>query len=276
MIKKYALVLFVLLTSCDLIDYHPYDGRITYKEDKDINEMNIFIILNACQDKDTIRFIFTGDTQRWLDETNDFVKHVNQRDSIDFVIHGGDLTDFGIKKEYIWQHSILSKLKIPYVALIGNHDIIGNGELVYEDMYGPKNFSFSVGPSQYYGGGGAIRFICLNTNALEYDYSIPVPDFSFIKGVLNSTTEDDKCTIFVMHVPPGSEQFNNNVADIFQEKIREFPNPLFCLHAHDHNFAARDLFDDGIIYYCCDNIGKRTYLLFTVTPDDYSYEIVKF
>ena len=35
MIKKYALVLFVLLTSCDLIDYHPYDGRITYKEDKD-------------------------------------------------------------------------------------------------------------------------------------------------------------------------------------------------------------------------------------------------
>ena len=56
MIKKYALVLFVLLTSCDLIDYHPYDGRITYKEDKDINEMNIFKIRNACQDKDTIRF----------------------------------------------------------------------------------------------------------------------------------------------------------------------------------------------------------------------------
>ena len=79
-----------------------------------------------------------------------------------------------------------------------------------------------------------------------------------------------------MHVPPGSEQFNNNVADIFQEKIREIPNPHFCLHAHDHNIAARDLFDDGIIYYCCDNIGKRTYLLFTVTPDDYSYEIVKF
>ena len=104
------------------------------------------------------------------------------------------------------------------LPLIGNHDIIGNGELVYEDMYGPKNFSFSVGPSQYYGGGGAIRFICLNTNALEYDYSIPVPDFSFIKSELNGTTEDDKCTIFVMHVPPGSEQFNNNVADIFQKR----------------------------------------------------------
>ena len=49
MIKKYALLLFVLFTSCDLIDYHPYDGRITNKEDKDINETNIFKIRNAWQ-----------------------------------------------------------------------------------------------------------------------------------------------------------------------------------------------------------------------------------
>lgn len=274
MIKKYTLLLFIVLTSCDLIDYHPYDGRIPDKEDREINATNIARIENSCTNKDTIRFAFTGDTQRWYDETDDFVKHVNQQDSIDFVIHGGDLTDFGIKKEYLLQHSILSKLKVPYVALIGNHDIIGKGDLVYEDLYGNENFSFRAGGSP--SNGGNIRFICLNTNALEYDYSTPVPNFSFIKNQLENTTEDDKCTIFIMHVSPGSDQFNNNVADIFQEKIREFPSPLFCLHAHDHNFVARDLFDDGIIYYCCDNIGKRTYLLFTVTPDGYSYEIIKF
>lgn len=274
MIKKYTYLLLGILTACDLIDYHPYDGRISDKYDKDINATNICKIEKACSEKDTIRFVFTGDTQRYYDETEDFVNHVNQLDSVDFVVHGGDLTDFGIKKEYIWQHNILSGLKIPYVALIGNHDIIGNGDLVFEDLYGDDNFSFRVGNSGPNGIG--LRFICLNTNALEYDYSEPVPDFSFIKNELESTTDSDKCTIFVMHVSPGSEQFNNNVADIFQEKIREFPSPLFCLHAHDHNFVARNLFNDGIIYYCCDNIGKRTYLLFTVTPDDYSYEIVKF
>lgn len=32
--NKYALLLFILLTSCDLIDYHPYDGRVSEKEDK--------------------------------------------------------------------------------------------------------------------------------------------------------------------------------------------------------------------------------------------------
>lgn len=267
MFKRLFIPFFFLLTSCDLIDYHPYDGRLTSRDDEDVNNKNITKIESACQQKDTIRFVFTGDTQRWLDETVDFVNHVNRQDSIDFVIHGGDMTDFGIKKEYLWQHDILSKLNIPYVALIGNHDIIGNGDLVYLDLYGKYNFSFRT---------GNIRFICLNTNALEYDYSNPVPDFSFIKQELADTRDTDLRTVFVMHVPPGSDQFNNNVADIFQEKIKEFPSLQFCLHAHDHNFVAHDLFNDGIIYYCCDNIAKRTYLLFTITPDNYSYEIVKF
>lgn len=126
MTKKYAFLLFIALSSCDLIDYHPYDGRISDKEDKNINTLNILEIENSCSNKDTIRFVFTGDTQRWYDETNDFVKHINRQDSVDFVIHGGDLTDFGIKKEYLLQHEILSKLNVPYIALIGNHDVIGN------------------------------------------------------------------------------------------------------------------------------------------------------
>lgn len=36
------------------------------------------------------------------------------------------------------------------------------------------------------------------------------------------------------------------------------------------------LFEDGIIYYGCANIAKRSYLLFTLTPDDYMYEVVNF
>jgi len=31
-----------------------------------------------------------------------------------------------------------------------------------------------------------------------------------------------------------------------------------------------------IIYYGCANIAKRSYLLFTLTPDDYMYEVVNF
>ena len=68
-----------------------------------------------------------GDSQRWYDETEDFVKEINKRNDIDFVIHGGDMSDFGLTKEFLWQRDIMNGLNVPYVALIGNHDCLGTG-----------------------------------------------------------------------------------------------------------------------------------------------------
>ena len=256
------LFLCILLSACDLIDYHPYDGRLTISE-RDINGHNIPLIEAATKDKDTIRFVLMGDTQRSYDETEDFVKHINtKKDSIDFIIHGGDYTEFGMKKEYEWAVDILSKLDIPYVGLIGNHDVIGNGDQVFNKLFGEENFSFIVRD--------------INTNAIEYDYSHPVPDFSFLKEELQDSTRHYNRTVVAMHARPGSEQFDNNVKDVFQLYIREFPSLLFCLNAHNHQLQVEDLFDDGIIYYGCSNIAKRNYLLFTLTPDNYTYEVIDF
>ena len=38
-----------------------------------------------------------SDTQRWYNSTEDVVKALNARGDIDFVIHGGDQSDFGVK-----------------------------------------------------------------------------------------------------------------------------------------------------------------------------------
>ena len=194
-LKKYIwLSAATLLTACDLIDYHPYDGRLDSDTSREINPTNIERIEKVCEGKDTIRFIFMGDTQRSYNETEDFVKYVNQLDSIDFIIHGGDYTEFGLKKEFEWNDDILSKLKVPYVGLIGNHDVIGNGDQVFRKIFGNETL----------------------------------------------------------------------------------PSLMFCLHAHNHCVSAADLFEDGIIYYGCANIAKRSYLLFTLTSDDYMYEVVNF
>lgn len=85
----YTLLVCLLLAGCDLIDYHPYDVRIS--GETDVNAHNIEQIEAKCKGKTTIRFITMGDSQRWYDETEDFVKEVNKRDDIDFVIHGGDM-----------------------------------------------------------------------------------------------------------------------------------------------------------------------------------------
>ena len=202
MMKKVELLFFlsVLLVACDPFEYHPYDVRLDSKY-KDINRKNIERIRAKDKENDTVRFAFAGDTQRWYDETEDFVKAVNSRNDIEFVIQGGDLSDFGMKKEFCMMHDILSKLKVPYVAIVGNHDHLGSGEEIYRAMYGDLNFAF------VYGG---VKFLGMNTNALEYDYSTPVPDFHFLeKELRDSVSVRYDRTVAMMHTPPDDFIFNN-------------------------------------------------------------------
>jgi len=249
-----------------MIEYHPYDGRIS--GEKDINNKNIKRIETACKDKETIRFALIGDTQRNYNETEAFVKSLNKRNDIDFVLHGGDVSDFGLTKEFLWQRDILNKLSVPYVVLLGNHDCLANGIEIFQNVFGEVNFSFIA---------GRIKFVCLNTNALEFDYSFPVPDFQFIEQEFENRKNEYDKTIVAMHVRPFSEQFNNNVANVFQRYVKEYPNLQFCVNAHDHHLQVDDLFEDGIIYYGTPAISKMQYLLFTLNADNtYDYEVVAF
>lgn len=258
------LILFVCV-SCDMFEYHPYDT--TRKgQPSHLNQTYIGQIEKADESRDTVCFVFMGDTQRSYDETEDFVNHVNKRNDIDFVIHGGDISDFGMSKEYIWVHNIMKKLEVPYVALIGNHDIVGHGKDVYQDIYGDLNFSFVFRKT---------RFICLNTNALEFDYSTPVPDFDFMARFLTDTL-GIKRTVVAMHAPPFDDQFNNNSGLMFNYIIEHYKNLLFCLHAHRHKQSVNDYYGNGIKYYGCDDIADRNYMIFTVAGNSYSYQVIKF
>lgn len=254
----------LLVTSCELFEYNPYDTR--YSNDTGINQTNISRIESLTGNSDTLRFVLMGDTQRYYDETKAFVNHVNQRTDIDFVIHGGDITDFGTTKEFEWVHDLMKRLTVPYVALIGNHDVLGHGKDVYREVYGPFNFSFVV---------KRTRFVCLNTNALEFDYATPVPDFGYMRQFIGGAGDADQ-TIVVMHAPPYDDQFNNNSAPMFNAILEAYPNLRFCLHAHQHVLKQTDFFGNGIMYYGCDDLSGRNYLVFTVTRDRYSYTVEHF
>lgn len=246
--------------SCSLFEYHPYDGKTDAV--KDINKTNIARIVQATEGKDTLRFIMMGDSQRWYDETEDFVSHVNSQEPVDFVIHGGDISDFGLVKEFTWIHDIMSKLTAPYVAIIGNHDIIGNGDKVFKSMYGDENFSFIASD---------VKFVCLNTNSLEYEGTHPVPDLNYMLKELTDSLDHER-TIVAMHAPPDSEQMNSGMGFTMQQYIKRFKGLMFCLNAHNHNTQIRDIFNDGVLYYGCTAMKKRGYFVFEITKDSYSYE----
>lgn len=161
-----------MVASCDTVfDVHPYDVQID--GDRNLNVTNIQKIEAAVKSKDTIRFAMISDSHQWLDDLKSEVNDINRRsDSLDFVIHCGDLTDFGATREFQLTRDHLQKLKIPFVALLGNHDCLGTGNQSYQKIFGNPDFSFIA---------GKVKFVCLNTNAIEFDYSRPVPNFDFME-----------------------------------------------------------------------------------------------
>lgn len=260
------LPLILLFGGCDrTFDYHPYDVRITGA--CDINVRNAARIERLTAGRTSFRFAVVSDTQRWYDETEAVVRALNERGDLDFVVHCGDLSDFGASREFLWQRDILEKLKVPYVCVLGNHDCLGTGEQAYRKIFGPYDYAFTAGD---------VRFVCLNTNAGEYDYVADVPDFGFLGTEMAACREAVRRTVFVMHVPPYDVIFNNNVAAFFEEQLLEFPDPLFCIFGHQHRMRVVEPFGDGLLYFGCTNVADRQYLVFTIDDAGYACETVAF
>lgn len=268
--RKLFYLIIILISSlcfqaCDMFEAHPYDALV--RGEKNLNEKFIAQIEENLKGKTTFSFAFISDTQRWYDETEDMVAHINKHHDVDFIIHGGDLSDFGATHEFIMQRNIMLDFESPWVALLGNHDCLGTGEDVYEEVWGDPNFHFVA---------GNVLFVCLNTNCLEYDYTEPVPDFSYLEKLIMNVPEGVEKTVVAMHVPPYDMEFNNNVVNVFQLYLKSFPNLIFCLNGHAHSYKVNEYFNDGIFYYQAPCAKKRGYILFTITEDGYEQEHITF
>lgn len=285
--NELAVFTVVLLSAigvgCDNFEYHPYS--IGLDGNHDINNKNM-AVLERSDIQVPFKFAFITDTQGALDETEEALEVMKERGDIDFIVHGGDMTDFGLPKEFVWGRDIFDRSGIPYVMVIGNHDCLGNGEDTFNYLFGPQNYSFNV---------GCVHFLCLNTVALEYDYSNPVPDLDFIENdytkvmAINEAVADSIThTVVAMHSRPYDEQFNNNVAKAFNFYLTNYPGfggedfnseggrKGFCMNGHNHSLDIADIFGNGILYYQCPNIEKRMFFVFTITKDGYSQETVEF
>lgn len=281
-------IVVMLLSACDMFEYHPYSTTIHGRTS--IHAESVEQIERMCKGKNVIRFAFVTDTQGSVDELEDAVADIRKRGDIDFIVHGGDQTDFGLPKEFVWCRDVLEQSGLPFVAVIGNHDCVGNGDYTFKYMYGVPNFSFNA---------GFVHFICLNTVALEYDYSNPVPDLNFMESdkdkvlALNETGDSITHTIAVMHSRPGDEQFNNNLKNVFNYYLEKFPGAgedryitedgeagamkhAFCVNGHNHCDDVCDIFGNGMIYYGCIDMSERVYYVFTITKEGYSYERIAY
>lgn len=251
-------------SSCNSFEYSPNQtfDRNSYR---DINAGNLKRLGDGRND-DTVRFILTGDTQRSRDETVRFTKKINEMPGIDFVVVAGDITEFGVLQEMEWISRSLAKLKAPYVAVIGNHDLTSRGRDAFTTMFGPLNYSF------IYGG---IKFVCHDTNSREHKFNGQTPDIPWLRAEMQPQ-EGVSNYMAISHVAPNSDDFDPALIKGYTDNFAAVPGFLASLHAHAHNYQLFYPDDSGIPYYITSSMGNEEFLLVEIINHKASFERIPF
>ncbi|MTH16381.1 PQQ-binding-like beta-propeller repeat protein [Flavobacterium sp. LC2016-01] len=121
----------------------------------------LFIVVSGfsqnAEKSGNIKFVQLTDLHVSVGNDNDFllqniVKEINNSD-FEFVVVTGDLTNRGADDELKQVHAILSKLKIPFYVVSGNHETnwSESAGLTYKKIFGEDRFVFSKGDYVFIG-----------------------------------------------------------------------------------------------------------------------------
>jgi 3',5'-cyclic-AMP phosphodiesterase len=247
------IILFLLLLQFAACDHFEYSPNQTFDGDtpRDLNRINLQKLLNAPLD-DTVTIAFVGDSQRFYDEVDKFVDKVNEFPSVDFTLLAGDISDFGLLSEFEWIHESFSRLRAPYFGVLGNHDVVANGEEVFTRMFGAPNYSFVY---------DSIKFVVHNTNGREY-ISKNVPDMQWLQNELKAEANSPyKYFVAVSHVPPTDGDFNPDLIKPYASLFASTPNFVASLHGHIHDHVDHYPYNDGVRYITSYAFSQNSFLI---------------
>ena len=237
-----------VLFSCSMFEYNPNDFELDEHE-KNLTAKNLARI-EGQPAGDSVLMIFAGDTQRYYEDTRDFVNAVNKSRHADFVMISGDISDFGLPIEFKWMNEIYSSLRFPYLTAIGNHDLLANGRYVYDEMFGETDYSFIY---------GRYKFVVCNTNGREYGFNGSVPDLVFLENEFLQS-DSDKYKVLICHVAPGNIDFEPALNEDVGQIINQTDNFLGGFHGHNHGFHVRYPFGEDMPFISSSSTSQRNFL----------------
>lgn len=214
-------IIALLIVSCEIpFQFSLYDADTS---DSNVNEKNIARILSYKDDNDTLTIAAFADSHNYYDELRKTVRCINSAKNVDFVIVGGDVTETGLLNQYETYLNEMSKLKIPYITVIGNHDFLSNGCKIYQKLFGPVNFYFDY---------NGYRIVGFNDNVWENGNK--APEFDWLDEVLS----EGKCkSIVVAHIQPWTDaQLGEKYSTIY-ENVIESNDVIISIGGHSHGFA---------------------------------------
>ena len=245
------------LSSCNLIEFSPNDHRVP-EEFTSLTQKNLAkLAARPLPAGDTLRFIFTGDSQQFYDEAEALVASANQQPGISFLVVAGDISDFGLAREMQWVDEKLRRLKVPYVTVIGNHDLVGNGRPTYAHIFGAFNYSFVYGDT---------KFIMIDTNGREYNFDGTAPDMGWLRPQL-ANHDGARRQVVISHVPPTNDDFDPALRAPYVKALHEASDLVFEMNGHNHSSSITQPYKDGVTYVNSDAFSERQYMVVTVWGD---------
>jgi 3',5'-cyclic-AMP phosphodiesterase len=242
----------LLLLSCRLFEYSPY---VIPRNDGGDAWLAGALGRIALTDGPRSGFSFAviADIQSEYDDLGDCVRQVNADTGIRFVFVAGDLTQYGLLREFEWVRDGLDRLHAPFLPVLGNHDALANGPEIFRRLFGSLDYSF------VYRG---TKFVVFNDNAWEF--AAEVPDLARLEAELESP--DSLRVIPVAHIPPWGDQIGRAMDSAMTEKFARHRTTL-CVYAHTHHYRLQTEANERRPFLVADNIGDRNYAKVTLSED---------
>lgn len=256
------LFILLLVSACDpWFAYSPYEANVD-ERDRGQTARNL-AALEALdtEDRHSFKVALLSDPHYHYRKLGDAIRHINDSDDYAFAIVASDLTENGLKQEFLYFHQTMGLLKIPYLTVLGNHDYLANGERVYEQLYGPFNYTFVY---------NHVKFVMFDNNTIESEKQ---PDLNWLAEAM-SGSDAYAYVIPVSHIPMSDPQ-TSGYREAFHSILVKNGATL-SVHGHRHHFSAEELLGDGVRYLTVSSPQKRSYTALTISDTGLTIEKIEF
>ncbi|MFT3738075.1 MAG: metallophosphoesterase [Breznakibacter sp.] len=232
-----GVLAMVSLPGCEgLFEYSPYQVRTAVTGTARNGKTLELLAQQSSETFKPFKIALISDSHTFYDDFEDQVAALNRMDSIDFVIHLGDITLSGIYREFVWYAEIIDKLRKPILTVIGNHDCLSNGEIMYREMFGPSNLTV------VYNNCKLVLF-----DDIIWERNVTDPNFQWLYDQLGESRAYTHQLVFA-HIHPWDAQFSVGNKLLYNQ-LMEMHGVSMSVHGHAHKYQYSEYF------------GKIPYLL---------------
>jgi 3',5'-cyclic-AMP phosphodiesterase len=246
-----------------IFEFSPYEIKL---EEKYLNTTSKNLTrlqqINAQFSDTAFTVALLSDFHYYYNDLEAAVNLINSRNEIDFVIVTGDLVDRGLQQEYKLMHDKMSKLNVPWLTVIGNHDYLSDGEKIYDMMFGARNYSFSFSNT---------KFIFFDDVFWE---SEKTPDFGWLQSQFSDNGQY-KHTIVCNHIPPDTDQFDNESKNVYLSTLADNSVEL-SICGHQHYYQQGSFSGDKVPYVLVPSIDDHILVELTVSPSSTTIATLNF